>query len=87
MIMNELSLEILMDLHVVGPPEYENGAFGMMSICIYIEQINGLNTYSIFKSLSIAEHFSANINILATINKGPSVGHQNKQRRYFQRGL
>lgn len=67
---------------------------GLLELCLSlyilvslaIEQINGLYTYSIFKSLSIAGHFSVNINILATIDRDPSVGNQNKQCRFFRRG-
>jgi hypothetical protein len=31
----EINLEILMELHVFNTPEYENGVFGMPSVCMY----------------------------------------------------
>jgi hypothetical protein len=29
-------LEILMELHVFNTPEYENGVFGMLAVCMYV---------------------------------------------------
>lgn len=65
--MKETGLEILMDLHVLSPLEYEEVFFECcLSVCTLEPQwVNRFHSYSVLKSLPIIGQCLVNMNILA----------------------